>query len=141
MPYVDIDELMGKQEKRGFTVKGKDYAIPELSYTTLTAVMEKQQELHGHLLSGEPKMAKEALRLTLEIICLVVPDMTEDIIKNDLSQRETKEVNRIVNNFLNDVDEVEEVNEELEYYRKKYEDEYRKNENAAEESEEKKNEK
>lgn len=131
MAIINIDELLVKKEEQGFRIKGNDYMIPELSYNALIGVMEIQTKINKALKSGD---AETPAKLNMDMIARVVPGLTVEYMKNELSMRQMQHVSRVVNRYLLEPDiEEGEPEGELNFYRKKYEDEYRKNAGAAEE--------
>ena len=153
MPFIDIDDTLKNRRKSGFRVNSKDYVIQDHSYEVLMKVMDKEEELKDIILSSvmpkeeppetegeavdtEPKEsnAKKALRLQMEIVCLLVPELTPDFMVKELTALQGKHIYQAVRNHLSG-DEEDELDNELKYYREKYKDEYRKNENAVEEKE------
>jgi hypothetical protein len=106
--------------------------------------MEKQRELinlirsaaQGPIESGEERdgKARTGLDITMEVINLVVPELTVEYMRDKMTNKEIREVNKLVQLYLNDTGDETEEEKELSYYRGKYGDEYRKNKSATEEN-------
>ncbi len=129
MAIVDIDELLGEKEEQGFKVKGIDYAIPELSYNALIGVMELQTKINKAFKTGD---AKTPAKLNMDMVAMVVPGLTAEYMRDKLSMRQMQHISRVVNKYLLEPGiEEGEPEGELNFYRKKYEDVYRKNADAV----------
>lgn len=129
MAIIDIDDLLKEEEEQGFKVKGKIYTIPDLSHKSLLKLEQLRQKIIKAV--GE-KAYEEILNLNIETICVAVPGLTPDFVRENFPSRMQQQILRVIN--ASQMDEVGQaaVDEELAYYRKKHKDAFRKKEVAGE---------
>ena len=122
MAIIDLDEFLEKKEKTGFKLFGKEYILPELSYA-LTLKLEDLRKRAEKAVKEEKLEA--VMETSIEVITTVVPELDSAMLKDKVTLNQLKEITNLINSTLL---EEEAVNEELEYYRKTYKDEFRKKE-------------
>ena len=117
---IDFDVL--RKEEVSFILRGVKYEIPSATYGMHLELLSLDKQIDKALKDEDPVAMSEA---TIKGVLLAVPTMTKEILLNDVSVDEIRGIQRLVNESLKGEEEV--VDPEIEFYRKKYEDEYRKN--------------
>jgi len=126
---INIDELVEKEEKNGFQLRGKEYIIPDIPYILAIELSQKGKVIRKAVESGDVAVIMEA---TMEVVMKVLPEFTREFIEEQkITVKEMLHVSRAVNETERD----EEDETELEYYRKQYKDEFRKKEKEKEKNE------
>ena len=117
MPIIDLDELREKRDRTKFKLFGKEYTVPDMSYF-LTLKLE---EIKERLIKAEDY--KTVMECTIESIILVIPELKEKELREKASPDQLRGIVDLINkDFLGTNKE----DSELEYYRKKYGDEFEK---------------
>jgi len=124
MTIVDLDELREKRDRTKFRIFGKEYTIPDMSYL-LTLKLE---EIKERLIKAEDY--KTVMECTIESIILVVPELKEKELREKASPDQLRRIVDLINKDLMGIDREE---SELDYYRKKYGDEFQKKEQRTRE--------
>jgi len=123
MAIIDLDELQRSKETIGFKLLGGEYVIPEMSY----ALSLKLEDIRKRTAkSAESEDYEGMMNGTVETIMNVVPDLDETNLREKVPVRLLRKIVSLINESFLGEDEKEEGDKELDHYRKKYEDEYRK---------------
>ena len=115
MAIIDLDKV-GAGDVRKFALNGIEYEIRPITY----GQMIELSKLEG--LMDKEEDTEKVLLLTIDYIDLVIPDMGKDAImaaNNSQVQRMQELIQEVMSGRDSD--------DEVAYYRKKYENEYRKN--------------
>jgi len=124
MAVVDLDKLIEKNVK-DFSLRGEVYQIRPISYRQTIRMSQLEDSIE------EEQNAEKILNFQIEYINLVIPEMTKEV----LMETKMPQIRRI-QEMIREVLSGEPQDAELEYYREKYKDEYRKNlERVGEETE------
>jgi len=123
MAIIDLDELQASREKTGFKLLGKEYIIPEMCY----ALSLKLEEIRKRTVkAGNEDDYEKLMDGSIETIMNVVPEMTEEDLKHKVPVGYLRKIVSLINEAFMSEEEKKESEKELDHYRKKYEDEYRK---------------
>ena len=114
MAIIDLDKLILDTQK--FIFQQKEYEIKPITYrqTIEMSKLEKQIETED-----DPE---KLLNLQADYIHLVIPEMDRETILNT-NMVQSRKIQELISEVLSG----EKANDEVEYYRNKYKDEYRKN--------------
>ena len=124
MPIIDLDELREKRDRTQFKLFGKEYTVPDMSYS-LTLKLE---EIKERLIKAEDY--KTVMECTIESIILVIPVLNEKELREKASPDQLRGIVDLINkDFLG----IDKEDSELEYYRKKYPGEFEKKEQRTKE--------
>lgn len=120
---VDLDKL-AEEEPRRLLFKGNEYAIRPITYRQMIELSKLEKQIEEEMEDTE-----KILDLQAKYIQLVIPEMTQDLVM-DASTKQVRKMQEVIREVLSGI----EVDEELDYYRKKYGDEYQKNSERVGES-------
>ena len=115
MAIVDLDKLIEKNVK-DFSLRGETYQIRPISYRQTIQMSQLEDRIE------EEQNAEKILNFQIEYINLVIPEMSREV----LMETKMPQIRRI-QEMIREVLYGEPADAELEYYREKYKDEYRKN--------------
>jgi len=122
MTIIDLDELREKRDRTQFKLFGKEYTVPDMSYS-LTLKLE---EIKERLIKAENY--KTVMECTIESIILVIPELKEKELREKASPDQLRGIVDLINkDFLG----IDKKDSELDYYRKKYGDEFGKKRQRA----------
>jgi len=122
MTIIDLDKLIDEEPKK-LLFKGKEYAIRPITYRQMIDLSKLEKQIEEEMDDTE-----KILNLQASYIEMVIPDMNYDL----LMQATTRQI-RSIQEAIREVLAGVESNAEVDYYRKKYKDEYRKNFERVEE--------
>jgi len=126
---TNIDELIEKEEKNGFMLRGEEYVIPDIPYIVAIELSQRGKIIQKAIESND---MTEIMETTMEVVSVVLPKFTREFVeKEKITTKEMLHISRIIN----EVERSSEDETELEYYRKKYKNEFRKKEKEKNESE------
>jgi len=123
-------DTMRELEEVSFLLGGKKYVIPPITYALLIKISELDSKLDKAI---EENDLKKVVDISIQISCVAIPTITTDILQNTASVSEIKKIGRLIKESISGKD----GDPELEFYREKYEDEYRKNFTSTKEKESK----
>ena len=122
MTIIDLDKIT-KEETIKFLFKSKEHEIQPITYKQTIELSKIETNIE------EEENTEKILNLQIDYINLVIPSMDkETLLLANMSQ-----VQRI-QEMIREVMSGQKSDDEVIYYRKKYEDEYRKNLERVEES-------
>lgn len=116
---IDFDVLR-EAEEVSFLLGGKTYVIPPITYDILLKIAKEDKKLTSAI---EKNNIQQVVEYSIAIACLAVPDLTEDVLKKVASVSEIRRIGELINTSTLGTD----TDPEVQFYRDKYEDEYRKN--------------
>jgi len=120
MAIIDLDEFIEKKEKEGFVIGGKKFVVPEMTMQKVIEFNKLRVDLREKIVDDD---VVGLVNNQKKSITLAIPDMTDEIF-NEMTSSQFRKVQDIVNKVFLGQDEMD---VELNWYRSKYEDEFRKN--------------
>lgn len=118
--YIIDFDMLREETEASFTLRGEKYVIPPIPYDVLIKVTSLDKALDVAIKAND---IKQVLENSIKIACVVIPDLDENKLKTQASITEVRKIGELITKVM----QGEEEETELGYYRKKYEDEYRKN--------------
>jgi len=115
MTIIDIDKLIDKNAK-DFRFKGKDYSIRPISYRQTIEMSKIEDEI------GKEENTERILRLQAKYINFVIPELPEEYLM-DAKMPQIQKIQELIREVLSG----QGSDDELVYYRNKYNNEYQKN--------------
>jgi len=131
MPIIDIDEMIEKEEPFRFKIKGKIYEVPNRTYAISFKVAKLSKLINDAMKEDD---LETLLKKNIEMLSSIVPKLTAKYIEENLTVDETRLIFQIINKSVADQmkEEGNPLQSEVEYYRSKMGDTYRKNEKVGE---------
>ena len=116
---IDFD-ILREEEEVSFLLGGIKYIIPPVTYDLLLKIAVKDKQLNKAIKAND---IQQVVECSIEIACLAVPDLKAAKLKSTTSVSEIRRIGELINKSTLGTA----IDPEVEFYRDKYEDEYRKN--------------
>jgi len=122
MEIINIDDLVDEAEEQKIKVKGKTYVIPNLGYGPMMELSKISKGIGDAIKEDDAASAMEG---NVTFINFVIKELSPEVIR-ELSSGHIRQIIRVINAHYMEGG-MTALEKELNFYRKKYEDEYRKN--------------
>jgi len=122
MAIIDLDKIT-KEESIKFIFNEKEYEVQPLTYKQTIALSGVETNIENE------EDTEKILNLQIDYINLVIPSMSKDTLML-ANMRQLQKIQELIREVMSG----QKADDEVVYYRKKYEDEYQKNLKRVEES-------